>query len=112
MALTIRNLLNRSPESSEREVFQPLVDHDQVRIERIVSHGQASPAGFWYDQPNAEWVALLAGTATLVVEGEGAISLQAGDSFLVPARLKHRVDRTSPDAIWLAVHFAGGEKLQ
>ena len=36
-----------------------------MRIERIVSLGQASPPGFWYDQDEAEWVLLLAGAARL-----------------------------------------------
>jgi hypothetical protein len=30
-----------------------------VRIERIISHGHASPADFWYDQPQHEWVIVL-----------------------------------------------------
>ena len=29
-----------------------------MRIERIVSTGQASPAGFWYDQADDEFVVL------------------------------------------------------
>ena len=36
-----------------------------LRIERIVSLGQASPPGFWYDQAEGEWVLVLAGAARL-----------------------------------------------
>ena len=43
------------------ERFDQLVAQQGVTIERIVSTGQASPDGFWYDDPRAEWVVLLAG---------------------------------------------------
>ena len=33
------------------ELTETLVQTKGVRIERIVSHGHASPDGFWYDQP-------------------------------------------------------------
>ncbi|MEA3070082.1 MAG: cupin 2 protein, partial [Alphaproteobacteria bacterium] len=42
-----------------------LVTKSGLRIERIVSLGQASPPGFWYDQAEGEWVVLLAGAAKL-----------------------------------------------
>ena len=38
------------------------------RIERIVSEGHVSPEGFWYDQDEPEWVALIRGTAELEFE--------------------------------------------
>ena len=41
------------------------------RLERIVSTGQSSPPGFWYDQEDGEWVALLSGAAELQFEDEG-----------------------------------------
>jgi len=50
-------------------------------------------------------VLLIKGSATLSVAGEGRINLRAGDCLLLPGHLKHRVERTSGDAIWLAVHF-------
>jgi cupin 2 domain-containing protein len=76
-----------------------------VRIERILSRAQASPEGFWYDQAQPEWVVLLRGSATLSFAGQDKMDLQAGDYLLIPAHLKHRVDRVSEDALWLAVHF-------
>ena len=36
-----------------------------LRVERIVSTGQASPPGLWYDQDRAEWVLVLSGSAGL-----------------------------------------------
>lgn len=70
--------------------------------------GQQSPPGFWYDQPWAEWVVILAGSAGLRFEGEtGVRALSPGGYVLIPARMKHRVEWTSPDhaTIWLAIHY-------
>jgi hypothetical protein len=33
-------------------------------VERIVSLGQVSPPGFWYDQAEGEWVLVLASAAS------------------------------------------------
>lgn len=90
------------------ERFDVLIDQPGVRIERIVSTGQRSPEGFWYDQPTAEWVALLHGRASLRFEGEPeARRLEPGDWVLIPAGCRHRVESTStePPAVWLAVHL-------
>jgi cupin 2 domain-containing protein len=70
-----------------------LLEASNSRIERIVSMGQESPPGFWYDQPWAEWVVVLAGSAGLRVEGEAEVKvLSEGDYILIPARVKHRVE--------------------
>jgi len=69
--------------------------------------GQGSPPGFWYDQPWAEWVLVLAGSAGLRFEGEAGVRvLSAGDYVLIPAHLKHRVEWTDQDqaTVWLAIH--------
>ncbi|MBJ9939770.1 cupin, partial [Burkholderia multivorans] len=61
--LRIGNLfdIERTPGDGER--FDTLVTGSNVTIERIVSAGHASPPGFWYDDPRAEWVVLLSGAA-------------------------------------------------
>ena len=56
-----------------------------VRIERIVSRGHASPPNFWYDQPQAEWVIVLAGSAAIAFEGE-ASPMRGNRSGLMPAK--------------------------
>jgi cupin 2 domain-containing protein len=98
----------------EEEVVEVLSRRDGVRIERIVSTGQHSPAGFWYDQTEEEWVFLLQGQATMQWEDGSLTELSAGDWLLIPARKKHRVDQTSvdPPCIWLAVFLqvSGVEK--
>lgn len=76
-----------------------------VRVERIVSHGHSSPADFWYDQDEDEWVVVLTGAARLEIADRGEITLNPGDWIDLPAGLRHRVSWTTPDAntIWLAV---------
>jgi cupin 2 domain-containing protein len=106
------NLFEAAPEDLRAERVACLVDARHVRIERIVSMGQESPPGFWYDQPWAEWVVVLAGSAGLRFEGEAEVKvLSEGDYILIPARVKHRVEWTSKDhaTIWLAVHYSETE---
>ena len=92
------------PETSQ-ETFHTLHQDARVKIELIASHGQASPEGFWYDQPDDEWVMLMQGEASLVFDDGRTVALQAGDHVLVPKHQRHRVERTSADALWLAVHI-------
>lgn len=101
------NLLGDLPEDIPEEIFQALVQTDQVRIERILSHGQASPAGFWYDQDENEWVLLLAGHARIRFEDDHVEELHPGHYVNIPAHVKHRVEYTHPDqaTIWLAVFY-------
>lgn len=100
------SLFDRVPHSVE-EVFETLHEAPGVRIERIVSHGQPSADGFWYDQPHAEWVLLVRGSATLrLLDPDEVITLAAGDHLLLGSRRRHRVEAVAADAIWLAVHLA------
>jgi cupin 2 domain-containing protein len=100
------NILSPLPTTGADEAIVTLVKGDGFRLERIVSHGQASPAGFWYDQDDAEWVLVLMGRARLTIEGEAEDrELRAGDSLFLPAHCRHRVAWTDPDqpTVWLAV---------
>jgi cupin 2 domain-containing protein len=109
---TDANLFQNLPASLSQELFQTLLTEPSLRIERIVSHGHASPPGFWYDQDQNEWVVLLKGAARLQFEGEPPLELKPGDFADVPAHKRHRVDWTTPDepTIWLAM-FYGGPKV-
>jgi cupin 2 domain-containing protein len=109
------NLFAGLPDALAEELTNVLVLSSQVRIERIVSCGQRSPDGFWYDQHEAEWVVLLRGAARLLLEGETDLRhLVAGDHLLIPARLRHRIEWTTPDepTVWLAVFFTERERCQ
>lgn len=100
------NLFESLPAILPEELVDVLLTSGPVRIERIVSHGQASPPGFWYDQAEHEWVLVVQGGARLSLNGE-TIELRPGDHIYIPAHQKHRVEWTTPDAItiWLAVFF-------
>ena len=105
----ISNILTGLPPALSGEVVDTLVESDSVRIERIVSNGQATPQGEWYDQERDEWVLVLAGSAGLLFEGgQGPQRLVAGDCALIPAGCRHRVAWTDPavKTVWLAVHFS------
>ncbi|MBL8477132.1 MAG: cupin [Methyloversatilis sp.] len=103
------NLFDRLPAGTQQaERIDTLCGRPGVRIERIVSTGQSSPPGFWYDQPDDEWVALLSGAATLRFADEDAPRiLRPGDWIFILAHRRHRVDQTDADvaSVWLAVHL-------
>ncbi|MBR8829059.1 MAG: cupin domain-containing protein [Gomphosphaeria aponina SAG 52.96 = DSM 107014] len=88
------------------ELFETLVASKNVLIERIISTGQTTPPGEWYNQERAEWVMVLQGEAELSYLDGSRIKLQAGDYVFIPAHQKHRVEYTSsnPPCIWLAIH--------
>ena len=101
------NLLAGISHELPAELLQTLLESAHVRIERIVSRGHCSPPGFWYDQPEHEWVLLLAGAARLTIEGREPLELKPGSFVNLPARQRHRVQWTHPDeaTIWLAVYY-------
>lgn len=93
------------------EWMDQLLADASVRVERIVSTGQASPPGFWYDQELAEWVVLLSGAAELQFEDEAAPRrLGPGDWINIAAHRRHRVNWTDPaqPSVWLAIHYPAG----
>lgn len=103
-----QNLFADIPTSLPAELLQTLVARPNMRIERIVSHGHSSPDGFWYDQAEHEWVAVLCGAARVRFERDDRfVELAAGDFLEIPAHERHRVDWTTPDepTIWLAVFY-------
>lgn len=90
------------------EVFEELLQRSGFRLERIVSTGQASPPGFWYDQDVDEWVVLLSGAAELQFEDEAMPRrLAPGDWINIEAHRRHRVNWTDPaqPCVWLALHY-------
>ena len=88
------------------EQFFDLLNHKNVRIEKIVSNGQCSPVDFWYEQKENEFVLLLKGEAILEFEDK-EICLEEGDFFNIPSNQKHRVKYTSQEfpTIWLAIFY-------
>jgi cupin 2 domain-containing protein len=104
----MRSLFESIPSELPEELFDTISSTDDVKIERIVSRGHASPEGFWHDQENNEFVLVVGGSAGLKLENEDDIVvLKAGDYFNIEAHVKHRVEWTDStcETIWLAVHY-------
>jgi cupin 2 domain-containing protein len=105
------NLLSNIPEIFGEELFETILEKSGTRIERIISYGQSTPIGEWYDQEHDEWVLLISGSAELLIEGEAEPRrLGPGDYLLLPARCRHRVLCTDMEVktVWLAIHISPG----
>jgi cupin 2 domain-containing protein len=101
------NLFEGIPAVLAEEFTERLAGRNGARVERIVSRGHASPAGFWYDQPETEWVVLVSGRARLRFDGGATVELAPGDHLTIPPHTRHRVEWTTDegDTVWLAVFF-------
>lgn len=102
----IKNIFKNIPNKLDDELVETIAASSNVNIERIVSMGQASPEGFWYDQDEDEFVILLQGCAGLRFEdGDNIVELIAGDYLTIRAHERHRVEWTSKEeqTIWLCV---------
>ncbi|MBB3118703.1 cupin domain-containing protein [Pseudoduganella violacea] len=102
--MKIGNLYLNAEPPDTGEVFEQLLSHRGVVIERILSSSRIVPGE--YVQEQDEWVALLRGEASMLVAGEN-VALTAGDHLFLPARTPHTVLSVSQGALWLAVHIHG-----
>jgi len=84
------------------EDFTTLLEHKNIKINRIVSSADLEPIEYIQDED--EWVVLIEGEATLIVEDEEKI-LKKGDILFIPAKTPHKVLKTSHRTVWLAVHI-------
>ena len=100
------NLFKGIPKSAPNEIFTELLKVNGVRVERIVSFGQSSPNGFWYDQLENEWVILLEGSAQIKLHDQ-LVDLAAGDYLNIPSGTRHRIEKTAVDrrTVWLAIFY-------
>ncbi len=101
------NLYKNLPHDISEETFEDLLCHENLRIERIVSHGHTSPEDGWYNQAEHEWVLVLKGAGEITFENGSIRRLETGDHLNIPAYTKHRVSWTDPniETIWLAVFY-------
>src|SRR5208283_839878 len=91
------NLFGNIPPDIPEESFTTVLQGSGIRIERIVSQGQVSPPGFWYDQEDNEWVIVLEGRAALQFECDPEpVELQRGSYVSIPAHVRHRAVWTDP----------------
>jgi len=103
------NLLDGTAPPPGGEIQEVLAEGAGVSIRRIVSLGHETPEGAWYDQPEREWVAVLAGNAVVEFEDGRRVAMWPGQWLDIPAHARHRVAATAADrpTVWLAVHFDG-----
>jgi len=112
------NLLRGTCPPTGQEHTQVLLQGPGLRLERIHSCAATSPEGFWYEQVEHEWITLLQGSARLTIcdgangatatgLGGRGVALSRGDSLLIPAGCRHRVEETdpAPGTIWLALFW-------
>lgn len=105
--VTIGNLFSNIPVITMDELFEDVLVTDFTKVQRIISRGQSSPPGFWYDQPESELVVVIQGSGKLEFENGEMLELTVGDYVAIPAHRKHRVAWTDPntETIWLAIFY-------
>ncbi|MFT7289370.1 MAG: cupin 2 domain-containing protein [Halieaceae bacterium] len=101
------NIFADIPENLPEELLSCLMQREGLRLERIVSRGQSSPAEGWYDQDGPEWVLVLRGEAVIAYPDKPSVALGEGDYLNIAAHEQHRVDWTAPDetTVWLALYY-------
>ena len=101
------NIFESIPEQLDDEVFDSLIQQANVKIERIVSKGHSSPKSGWYEQDHNEWVIVLKGAATIMLEDKELVQLTVGSHLNIPAYTRHKVSWTTPDTetVWIAVRY-------
>ena len=98
------NIYNLPELPLPEELTTVLAENGNVRIERIISTGQATD---WYDQTETEFVVLLEGNAVIEFENKKSVALSKGDTLLIQPHERHRVSHTSsePPCVWLCVFY-------
>ena len=110
----MHNLFTNVPSHLDQELVETILRSRFLRIERIVSTGQASAPGFWYDQKDHEWVVVLQGRARLRFDDGQTKDLNAGDFVHIKAHQRHRVESTSSEeaTVWLAVFYSASANAE
>jgi len=106
--MELNNIFSTVPSFMQDEISETLLRTEAFKLERIVSSGQVTPEGEWYDQDMNEWVILLSGSAGLLFEDDDEVFvMNAGDYIQIEPHQRHRVEWTDPEqrTIWLALHF-------
>ncbi len=106
MEIELNNIFEHIADDINEEIFDVLLKRNNIKIERIISNGQASPETGWYDQAQNEWVIVLSGEAIVDFENT-QFSLKEGDYLNIPAHTKHKVSWTHPSrqTTWLAIFY-------
>jgi len=107
LKVKVENLLAKLPAARRTEAFTELLARPGVRIERIVSRGQATPEDEPMVQGGDEWVLVVEGAAGIRIEDSDEARLGPGDHLWIARGQKHWVTWTAKDCptVWLAIHF-------
>ncbi len=89
-----------TPQSGE--TFTTLLEYKNIKINRIVSSDNVEVTE--YIQEEDEWLVLLEGEATLLLNNEKR-ELTKGDTLFIPSNAVHRVLSTRTNTLWLTVHI-------
>ena len=84
------------------ETFTTLLEHKNIKINRIVSSSKVESVEYIQDED--EWLVLVEGEATLLMENKEKI-LTRGDTLFIPAKAPHTILETSDGTVWLTVHI-------
>ena len=84
------------------ETFTTLLEHKNIKINSIVSSSNVKPVE--YMQEEDEWLVLLEGEATLLVNNEEK-TVTKGETLFIPANGAHKVLKTNDGTVWLTVHI-------
>jgi len=84
------------------ETFTSLLEHKNIKINRIISSSEVEPVE--YIQEEDEWLVLLEGKATLLIENKEKVLIK-GETLFIPAKAPHTVLKTSAGTVWLTVHI-------
>jgi len=96
------NILNNIKIPKKNEEFKLLLEHKNIKIMRIVSSHKLQPQEYIQDED--EWVLILKGRATLIVESK-KIKLSKGDTLFIPAKSRHKIKKVKKGTVWLAIHI-------
>ena len=86
------------------ESFTTLLEHKNIKINRIVSSDTLEPKEYIQDED--EWVVVLEGEATLSIKDGVEKILTKGDTLFISAKTPHRVIKTKQGTLWLTVHIS------
>ena len=91
------NLFQDIPSELPQELTEILLQRGGIRVERIVSQGQASPDGFWYDQEEHELVFVLRGSnsSTSCGNSSPAITFESPLTVGIVSNGRRRTNRPS-----------------
>lgn len=89
-----------APQSGE--TFTTLLEDKNIKINRIVSSDNLDETE--YIQEEDEWLVLLEGKATLLLD-QAMKTLTKGDTLFIPSKTPHRVLSTQQGTVWLTVHI-------